>query len=861
MLVERRTLVAARFSADAPGAPLGPPTVLNANASLPIGDGFADVGHRPGRWLAAARRLPDGSLALALADHCGEATETLHVTAERTRSLGRMATGTCAPIDASMDWLSPDARWFRADRVSDALEPGLHRLDTPQVRVPLPACPGRAGAPTNFAAWDGDGAVLAAAFDHCLMRVDLDTGAAREVPLPDQGCRAVVGEGDRALRVGAALLLDCEAGLQALSPEGGVETLAAGWRLDHEVAPQVDAGGTSLVVHRDAERALLRLPVEGAPWQAPLAAGAQGVHLVLDGGAARPALVTFEGPPEGEALDRVRLFSVEADGLRERLSASLPGGAVDSVVVGDAALGPLFVAMGPGRDRPQRTLHAVRGAGRAAEVLATTADACGVLPWHGEPSLALWNCAETTAMDLRGETLRTWPLGHVVTALTSAGHMEAFGYEAEAEVAVVDDSGRLRRGSAAPGVPTLVGTDAEGVSAVLRAPPRLGAPAPGRVDLHAPGASEPLATLTVEGEVLGFVAGQVVTLHQGRLSAQGADGLPVRRFEVPGLPGANVRLSDAGGGVAFALDAAGRLLRLELDTGEARVVALRLPPAPLRALHHDAALEMLVLGLESTPPMVFALSADPDAPAERPMAALFGAGVGFAPGADGAGPIGWNAQGVYRLCVGACEPERLSAAFGAAYRLTPDGRHLFDLRGYSVSLDAPDAVISPMCDDVGICAAERSVDGSMQVQVSTDGARVILGDDMAFRPADGRAAWLASLAPGEAGALVPLGAMHGPDGVVSVSEFHPEDQGPRLRFEFRDPRLQVAAVRTLEAPELSAWALSGRALSMSGGAELGVIHSFRAPDDPTSRLLAVDARLGGDVTVQHTVPGLIRHAW
>lgn len=873
LLIERRTLVSRTFGAAAPGVPVGPTTVLHSNMPLSAGEARTYVEHAPGHWLGAVRRLPDASLVLDVAEQClGGAIVTLHVTPERTRSLGRGESSTCAWVDTDTDWLSPDGRWYRGDRVDDhpeyRREPEFIRLDSPNTRVPFAGCPERREEEARFVAWDGEGSVLTGLEDYCLMRTELDSGEVHEVALPDPGCRVVVGEGDRALRVGARLLLDCESGVHALLPDGTAEMLAEEWRLEGgrlDTLPKVEPGGASLVVSRAGERSLFHLTPEGETWFAPLTADWHGLRLVADSRTGQTAVVTYKSDPGDAAHAMVRLFAVEADGLRETLSARLPAGNIDSLVVGDARVGPLFVVVEHDSHPRDRTLHVVNGDGRPAEHLATTVDACSVLPWHGERELAFWHCLDTTAIDVRDAVTRTWPLGRVLTALTSAGHMEAFGFDGESEVAVVDATGGLERGRIAPGVSRRVGT-ADGITAVLRAAPSLGAPgsAPDVVDLLRPGAAEAFATFPTEGEVLGFVGGQVVTLHDGVLSARSAESVAPQTFALPGVVPANIRLSEAAAGVAFALDDEGTLSRIALSTGDVRVVARNLPRAPMGRFHHDAGLELVVVRFETEPASVFALDADAGAPALAPTAALAGAGVDFAPGDDGKGPLGWDTEAVFRLCAGDCAPRRLSEAFGSAYRVTTDGTHLFSDRGLSVALAVPGVPVPAKCDDGRPCEP-ISDEVPIDLRASADGARVLLGDAFVVRPADGRATRLEASAPPGTTFSARIDAAHVPGGVAAVTEFHPGPPDPRtepyLSFLFYDAALRPVGTREVELVGLHSWDSPVRVLSLNADRELGVIHARDRRSTPLSDFVALDARPAGGVTANHTVVGTLRDVW
>ncbi len=93
---------------------MAPATVLHPNMAVAPDESDARVDHAPGRWLGAARRLPDDSLALDVAERCLQgAAATLHVTRAGARFLGRGETATCARVDTTTDWLSPDDRWYR----------------------------------------------------------------------------------------------------------------------------------------------------------------------------------------------------------------------------------------------------------------------------------------------------------------------------------------------------------------------------------------------------------------------------------------------------------------------------------------------------------------------------------------------------------------------------------------------------------------------------------------------------------------------------------------------------------------------------------------------------------------------------
>ena len=565
-LVERSDLVSRTLDPQALGAPPGPARILSANR--PFEDVADDLGggSSRGQWPAGIRRLRDESLVLSIPGRaCGYASEALHVTAGRSRSLGRFSTASCVgvPIDTSMAWLSPDGRWFRPwevrdDQVGDLLE----RVDAPGVTLTPPQCPSGDEPRTWFFAWDRGGAIFSTVHHRCFVRVDLETGRAEEVALPSSTCDLIVGDGDVMAQVDGRWLLACNDGVYARAPGGDSRVLVEGWRWGWRIRDGrvVTNAGTALVVEQEGVEAILWIPTNGAARIDPLPTVNAQLFVLADSRTGQPAVVSVETERTHPERRRARLFSVGPEGPVERLSAPLPDGYLNSIVVGDAAAGPLFIALESEASRAESlsTLHVFRAGSQVVETHSSLEPECSVLPWHGESSLVFWRCHQTSVLDLRGESTRLWPIGQVLTVLTGPGALEVFGIEASAEVSVVDESGRVRTGEASGGAPRFLGTSG-GVGAVLRLPPRLDPASPARVELYVPGSAEAVASASTIGEVVGFAGGRIVTLHDDAVTASPWDGGPGTTFAAAGVIPERVRLSDEGGGLAFLLDQTGAL--------------------------------------------------------------------------------------------------------------------------------------------------------------------------------------------------------------------------------------------------------------------------------------------------------------
>jgi hypothetical protein len=880
VLVERHSVVLYRFTTDDLGGPSGPARTVVPDLPFDVAAGFPDVGLEGKRWLGGVRRLADEKLVLTVNGDCMPTRWSADLKTSRARFLGRALTGTCVPVESSMGWLSPDGRWFR-DGVDEGVgsfhddSDNLTPLDAPNVPVAEPTCPGRDGrndATAFFFGWDGDEGALSATYDRCLMRTDLVTGVAREVVLPADDCRVVLDAADVLLKTKGRWLLDCDSGIQAFTPGGDAEPIASGWRLVYRAEPVVTEAGTALRVERERGNAVLWIPSRGRPRIDASPRPNTSLSLVADSRTGQPAAVEFERAPGEAGQQRVRLYSVGSEGLKEELSALLPAGVPTTVVVGDVRAGPLFVAWAQTAGAPPEAVYAVRAQAGGVERLAGVGEECVVLPWQGESKLAFLRCDETTVLDLREPQIRTWPLGRVLSVLTAPGSVEVLGTEAVTEVAMVDDTGRLRSSGVDAGVPRHLGTSG-GATAILRAPRRVAPSAPPQVDIFVAGRVEPAATLPVVGEVLGFRGGRILTLHDGVLTAQPWDGAPASAFQVPGVAADSVLTSDESESLAFVLDAAGTLNRLELATGEVRRIAHGLPPGPVTRFFHDAASTSVVFALGGSPTRVFALPADPNTPAEAPRPAVMGVQADFAPGRPGDGPVAWDDDGVYRLCPGgACVPRWLSGHFGidapgrgaGAYHLTPSGTHLVNSCGTSIALAEPEVLIPATCHSdrpCGVCRGEDAFD----VSFSDDGERAMIASELVVRPRDGRAVSLPGLGPDRPGWSSFEGARLRGDGVVSAHMMHPDDNSPdprsalKLRWHDRDLRLVGDVDLQLGVGSGRYWDSQGVPLDARG--EFGLL----IPEDPealtTTRLVTFDTRRGGAVTRNHSFMGRVLHIW
>ena len=884
VLVERHSVVLYRFTTDALGGPSGPARTLVPDLPFDVTAGFPDVGLEGKRWLGGVRRLADENFVLTVNGDCMPSRWSADLKDSRARFLGRALTGTCVPVESSMGWLSPDGRWFRdgvdggVGSFQDESSDNLARLDAPNVPVTEPTCPGRDGrndAPTSFFGWDGEDGALSDRFGDCLMRTDLVTGVAREVVLPADDCRVVLDAADVLLKTKGRWLLDCDSGIQAFTPGGDAEPIASGWRLAYGAEPVVTEAGTALLVEREGREggnAVLWIPSGGRPRIDASPRPNTSISLVADSRTGQPAAVEFERAPGEAGQRRVRLYSVGSDGLKEELSELLPAGVPTSVVVGDVRAGPLFVAWAQTPGAPPEAVYAVRAQAREVERLADVSEECVVLPWQGESRLAFLRCDETTVLDLRQPQIRTWPLGRVLSVLTAPGSVEVLGTEAVTEVAMVDDTGRLRSSGIVAGVPRHLGTSG-GATAILRAPRRVAPSAPPQVDIFVAGRVEPAATLPVVGEVLGFRGGRILTLHDRVLTAQPWDGAPASAFQVPGVASEHVLTSDESESLAFVLDAAGTLSRLELASGEVRRIARGLPPGPVTRFLHDAASNSVVFTLGGSPTRVFALPAEPNTPAEAPGPAVMGVQANFAPGRPGDGPVAWDDDAVYQLCPGgACAPRRLSGHFeidapgrgAGAYHLTPSGTHLVNSFGTSIALAEPEVLIPATCHSdrpCGFYAGENAFD----VSFSDDGERAMIASGLVVRPRDGRAVSLYDLGPDRPGWSQLGGARLRGDGVVSAHMIHPDDNSPNprsaLKLRWHDRDLRVVGDVDLQLGVGPGPYPCSQGVPLDTRGEFGLL----IPEDPdaltTTRLVTFDTRRGGAITRNHSFMGRVLHIW
>jgi hypothetical protein len=861
VVAERRMVKAMSFSADAPGIRAAlERTLLNGVPGFE-GEAFPDIDRPQGRWLAAVRQLPDETLVLDVSAPCGQDTTAYHVTADGARSLGRRSTASCAPIDTTTAWVSPDGRWIHASRLDDFATADFASLDTPTTERTAPACPGvgdDGGAETSFVAWEGETSVLTASLDVCLMRLDLATGAAEAVRLPSPDCRVVADAGAVAVRLEGRLLFDCEAGLEAVASDGTRLRLAEGFRWDRDSTPVTQASTGALLLTRDGATSVYHWHPGASPRLDPVLEGAGEVRLVADSRTGAPALVTFTRTA-GEIA--ARLSSLGAEGPVEVLETVFPARTIDSVVVGDAAEGPLFVAARPWN--AEVALWIARRGADEPESVAGEPGGCSVLPWQGEAGLSFWRCEQTSAVDVRGEEIRLWPMGHVLTTLTTAGSVMAFAFEAETDFHRVDDDGALRPGRVAPGAPLVLGATGD-LTAVLRAAPRLGRPGPARVDLFEAGFEEAAVTLSVDGEVLGFRGGRVVVLEGGHLKAHPTDGSAPTTFDATGLRSDRLFFSEADGGLAFAVDERGALLRLAFETGAVRVIATGLPVAPLVGAHHDTGVDGLVLAFQADgePVRLFALPADPDGPAVHAAPILAGDGAGFESAADGDGAIAWDDTGVFRLCSdGGCAPERLSNHFlvddtrqhGGRYQVTPDGLHLVNLQGTAIALSAPDVFIAPRCEADAPCGPLGWGPDGGRMTFGQDGTTVLIGSTFAVRPRDGRAAQLGEPADQQ----TPIGAVFTEGGIFSAHAARPVDAPSAvIRLRFHDEALRPLSALDLPDPSLNGSLSRAWGTPLDGGAEFCLALPRLETD--TTRIVAVDTRPRGGLTADHTIRGHVR---
>ncbi|MFZ4738687.1 MAG: hypothetical protein ACOYM9_22215 [Bradymonadia bacterium] len=708
-----------------------------------------------------------------------------------------------------------------------------------------------------------------------MMRTDLSTGVSREIVLPADDCRVVLDSAEVALKMNGRWLLDCDSGIQAFTPSGDAEPIAGGWRLIYRAEPVVTEAGTALLVEREGPEggnAVLWIPSRGRPRIDASPRPNTSLSLVADSRTGQPAAVEFERAPGDAGRQRVRLYSVGSDGLKEELSTLLPAGVPTSVVVGDAHAGPLLVGWAHTAGAPPEAVYALRAEARDVERLAALGEGCVVLPWQGESRLAFIRCDETTVLDLREPQIRTWPLGRVLTVMTARGSVEVIGAEADTEVALVDDAGGLRSGTLASGVPRHLGTSG-GATAILRAPRRVRPSAPPQVDIFVAGRVEAAATLPVVGEVLGFWGGRILSLHDGVLTAQPWDGAPASAFQVPGVAADNVLTSDESESLAFVLDAAGTLSRLELATGEVRRIARGLPPGPVTRFLHDAASNSVVFTLRGSPTRVFALPSNPNTPAEAPPPALMGGGADFAPGRPGDGPVAWDDDGVYQLCPGgACAPRRLSGHFGTdapgraagGYHLTPSGTHLVNSFGTSIALAEPEVLIPATCHSNRPCGFYPG-EYAFDVSFSDDGERAMIASELVVRPRDGRAASLSDLEFGRFAWSRLVGARLTGDDVVSVHETvglrDSPDPGPAIAIRWRDRDLRVVGDVDFQLAAPSSGYPYTQAIPLDARREFGLLIPQDAEALTTTRLVTFDTRRGGAVTRNHSFMGRVLHIW